>query len=91
MKRIQSVFITVFYSSYNARDYYNKLPELRQAIDQVDSGYFSPEDPNMFKEVSNMLMNHDRWAGISYQWIWMKKNAYSIIRALLQWVSTRKT
>ena len=45
---------------YNSKEYYEKNPELKQAIDQIASGYFSPEDPNMFKDIANMLINHDR-------------------------------
>ena len=39
-----------------------RTPELKQAIDQIASGYFSPEDPNMFKDIANMLINHDRYS-----------------------------
>uniref|UniRef100_A0A8C0UHH6 Alpha-1,4 glucan phosphorylase n=1 Tax=Cyanistes caeruleus TaxID=156563 RepID=A0A8C0UHH6_CYACU len=46
---------------YNAREYYESLPELRQAIDQISSGFFSPRDPGCFKDVVNMLMYHDRF------------------------------
>uniref|UniRef100_A0A8U8CCG9 Alpha-1,4 glucan phosphorylase n=1 Tax=Geospiza parvula TaxID=87175 RepID=A0A8U8CCG9_GEOPR len=46
---------------YNAREYYERLPELRQAIDQITSGFFSPRDPGCFKDVVNMLMYHDRF------------------------------
>uniref|UniRef100_A0A8B9ST52 Alpha-1,4 glucan phosphorylase n=1 Tax=Anas platyrhynchos TaxID=8839 RepID=A0A8B9ST52_ANAPL len=35
---------------YNALEYYERLPELRQAIDQISSG-----------DVVNMLMHHDRF------------------------------
>uniref|UniRef100_A0A8C4KGA6 Alpha-1,4 glucan phosphorylase n=1 Tax=Dromaius novaehollandiae TaxID=8790 RepID=A0A8C4KGA6_DRONO len=46
---------------YNAQEYYNRLPELRQAIDQISSGFFSPRDPGCFRDVVNMLMYHDRF------------------------------
>lgn len=45
---------------YNAREFYESLPELRQAIDQISSGFFSPRDPGCFRDVVNMLMYHDR-------------------------------
>lgn len=45
---------------YNALEYYERLPELRQAIDQISSGFFSPGDPGCFRDVVNMLMHHDR-------------------------------
>ena len=46
---------------YNAHEFYNKLPELRQCIDMISSGFFSPHDVNQFKDVVDMLMNHDRF------------------------------
>ena len=46
---------------YNAHEYYNRLPELRQAVDQINGGFFSPREPDCFKDVVNMLLNHDRW------------------------------
>ena len=47
--------------NYDPQSYYHKLPELKQAIDQIAGGYFSPEDPNMFKDIVNSLMHHDRF------------------------------
>uniref|UniRef100_A0A8C0J334 Alpha-1,4 glucan phosphorylase n=1 Tax=Chelonoidis abingdonii TaxID=106734 RepID=A0A8C0J334_CHEAB len=35
---------------YNAQEYYDKLPELKQAIDQIKSGFFSPKQPDLFNE-----------------------------------------
>ena len=46
---------------YNAWNYYNRIPELKQIIDQISSGYFSRGDPYVFKDVINVLMNHDRF------------------------------
>ncbi|NIG59694.1 glycogen phosphorylase, brain form [Pontoporia blainvillei] len=46
---------------YNAREYYDCLPELRQAVDQISSGFFSPREPDCFKGVVDMLLNHDRF------------------------------
>ncbi|KAK2536586.1 Pygl [Columba livia] len=46
---------------YNAQQYYDRLPELKQAIDQIKSGFFSPEEPDLFKDVVNMLFHHDRF------------------------------
>uniref|UniRef100_F6STU1 Alpha-1,4 glucan phosphorylase n=1 Tax=Callithrix jacchus TaxID=9483 RepID=F6STU1_CALJA len=46
---------------YNAREYYDRLPELKQAVDQISSGFFSPKEPDCFKDVVNMLMHHDRF------------------------------
>lgn len=46
---------------YNAWDYYNRNVELKQAIDQISGGYYSPGNPDEFKDVTNMLMQHDRF------------------------------
>ncbi|XP_059934211.1 glycogen phosphorylase, brain form [Mesoplodon densirostris] len=46
---------------YSAREYYDCLPELRQAVDQIGSGFFSPREPDCFKGVVDMLLNHDRF------------------------------
>ncbi|GCC39324.1 hypothetical protein chiPu_0023293, partial [Chiloscyllium punctatum] len=45
---------------YNARSYYDRLPELKLAIDQINSGFFSPKEPDLFKGIVDMLMHHDR-------------------------------
>ncbi|XP_057257105.1 LOW QUALITY PROTEIN: glycogen phosphorylase, liver form-like [Pezoporus wallicus] len=46
---------------YNAQKYYDQLPELKEAIDQIKSGFFSPEEPDLFSDVVNMLFHHDRF------------------------------
>ncbi|XP_029304200.1 glycogen phosphorylase, muscle form [Cottoperca gobio] len=46
---------------YHAEEYYNRLPELKQAIDQIAGGFFSPKQHDLFKEIVNMLMHHDRF------------------------------
>jgi starch phosphorylase len=47
--------------NYNAWDYYNKNAELKQVIDQISGGYYSPGNPDEFKDVTNMLMQYDRY------------------------------
>ena len=46
---------------YHAWDYYNSNAELKTAIDQINNGFFSPDKPDMFKDVVNVLLNHDRF------------------------------
>lgn len=46
---------------YNAWDYYNRNAELKQVIDQISGGYYSPGNPDEFKDVTNMLMQYDRY------------------------------
>ncbi|KAG9481115.1 hypothetical protein GDO78_010391 [Eleutherodactylus coqui] len=46
---------------YNAQEYYHRLPELKQAMDQIQSGYFSPSNTDLFKDLVDMLFYHDRF------------------------------
>ncbi|XP_068110874.1 glycogen phosphorylase, liver form [Hyperolius riggenbachi] len=46
---------------YNAWDYYEKLPELKKVMDQIKGGFFSPTKPDLFKDLVDMLFNHDRF------------------------------
>ncbi len=44
---------------YNPMDYYNGNPELKQAIDQIASGYFSDGDTEIYKPIVDNLLYHD--------------------------------
>ncbi|XP_031586150.2 glycogen phosphorylase, brain form [Oreochromis aureus] len=46
---------------YNAREYYEHLPELKLAVDQIQAGFFSPGEPELFRDLIDMLLNHDRF------------------------------
>ncbi|XP_040826002.1 glycogen phosphorylase, liver form isoform X3 [Ochotona curzoniae] len=46
---------------YEAKKYYEALPELKLVIDQIDNGFFSPKQPDLFKDIVNMLFYHDRF------------------------------
>ncbi|KAH7972642.1 hypothetical protein HPB52_014422 [Rhipicephalus sanguineus] len=46
---------------YNAWDYYNKLPEAKKAIDQINSGFFSPSNPNLFHDLTDVVLKYDRF------------------------------
>jgi len=46
--------------SYNPRQYYESNAELKQCIDEIASGFFSPEDPGLFRDIANALLNNDR-------------------------------
>jgi starch phosphorylase len=46
---------------YNAHDYISKNAELRQCIEQIEGGFFSPQRPDLFTDVANILRNHDRY------------------------------
>ncbi|XP_069773161.1 glycogen phosphorylase, liver form-like isoform X1 [Narcine bancroftii] len=46
---------------YNATQFYEKIPELYTVIDQIASGYFSPGQPDLFRDILTMLFHHDRF------------------------------
>jgi starch phosphorylase len=46
---------------YNPREYYEKNAELKQCIDEIATGFFSPEDPHLFRDIANSLLNNDRF------------------------------
>lgn len=48
-------------SAYNPRLYYEQNPELRQAIDQLSEGYFSPDNPGLFHPVVRPLLENDSY------------------------------
>jgi len=43
---------------YNPREYYEKNAELKLAIDQIQGGFFSPEEPNLFSDIIGALLDH---------------------------------
>lgn len=46
---------------YNAYDYYNSNPELKQVVDQIQNGFFSPGNPDEFKDLADILLKWDRF------------------------------
>ncbi|KAH1019947.1 hypothetical protein HUJ04_009692 [Dendroctonus ponderosae] len=46
---------------YNAYDYYNANPELKQVVDQIQNGYFSSSNPDEFKDLADILLKYDRF------------------------------
>jgi len=48
-------------AGYNAYSYYNSNPELKQVMDMIRDGFYSPNSPDDFKDVVNLLLNHDRF------------------------------
>jgi starch phosphorylase len=43
---------------YNPWDIYNSNHELRQALDMIGSGYFSPDDPLRFRPIFDALTGY---------------------------------
>lgn len=44
---------------YNAYDYYNANPDIKQCVDQIQGGFFSPSNPNEFKQIADILLKYD--------------------------------
>ncbi|MBI2267794.1 MAG: glycogen/starch/alpha-glucan phosphorylase [Armatimonadetes bacterium] len=43
-------------SGYNPYEYYRENPELREVLDMILSGHFSPEQPDLFKPIMDNLL-----------------------------------
>jgi starch phosphorylase len=48
-------------AGYQPYDYYFHNPELKQAIDMIGNGSFSPEDHNLFKPIVDTLLGLDHY------------------------------
>ena len=44
---------------YQPRDYYEADPHLKEAIDQIATGFFSPDQPDLFQPLVNSLLGVD--------------------------------
>ena len=47
--------------AYNPLEYYQRDPLLARAIDLIREGFFSPEEPEIFRSLMDMLLNEDRY------------------------------
>jgi len=41
---------------YNPWEYYNKDEDLKKVMDLISSGFFSPEEPHLFKQIVDLLL-----------------------------------
>ncbi len=48
-------------SNYNPYKYYEEEPELRQVLNQLLEGHFSPENPSLFIPIVKTLLENDRF------------------------------
>lgn len=53
--------LTAMRVSYNPRQYYEENKELKQAIDQISGGYFSPDLPQLFQPIISSLLDLDQY------------------------------
>lgn len=49
------------HKGYNPREFYERNSELRQCLDQIAGGYFSPREPLLFRDLASDLINHDKY------------------------------
>lgn len=61
-EHVTDFFLFFSFLSYDAVSYYKRIPELKEAMDQISGGSFSPNQPDLFKDLVNLLMHHDRSA-----------------------------
>jgi len=75
---------------YNAWDHYNSNDELRTCIDQIQSGFFSPNEPGKFGDLVDSMMHHDRFLTLAdYQsYIAAQDEVNKLYRNVDEW--TRK-
>jgi len=52
-------------AGYDANIYYNRNPELKLCIDQIRSGFFSPNNPNEFQGLVDILLKYDRFLSLA--------------------------
>ncbi len=45
-------------SGYHPRSYYDANPVLREVLDQIDSGHFSPDEPVRYQAIVDSLLRH---------------------------------
>jgi len=48
-------------SGYRPLDYYHANPALKQAIDLIREGFFSPDQPSLFQPLVDLLLYEDRY------------------------------
>ena len=53
--------VTTMRSHYAPREWYNNNPELKTVLDMIDSGSFSPNEPNLFQPIVDSLLTADNY------------------------------
>jgi starch phosphorylase len=53
--------VASFRSDYRPMDYYQGNPVLKQAMDLIRNGFFSPDAPGLFQPLVDLLLNEDRY------------------------------
>ncbi|CAM3226010.1 glycogen/starch/alpha-glucan phosphorylase [Corallococcus sp. ZKHCc1 1396] len=67
-------------AGYRPRDVYESNTELREALDLIRSGFFSPEDRNLFQPLVDSLLEEDRYLVLADFAAYMSKQE-EVVRA----------
>lgn len=83
----------VLVPGYNAYDYYNANPELKQVVDQIQNGFFSPSNPDEFKDLADILLKYDRFLLLADYDSYIKKQdeVSSVYQVRVLFTGTSKT
>ncbi|KAK0414301.1 hypothetical protein QR680_007257 [Steinernema hermaphroditum] len=46
---------------YKSEDFIKRIPALQQIVEQLEGGFFTPDQPDLLKDVANSLKHHDRF------------------------------
>lgn len=57
---------------YNAYTYYESIPELKECVDQIQNGYFSPNNRDEFKDIVDVLLKWDRYVVTIFHCIFLQ-------------------
>ena len=58
--------------SYDPMEIFNNDPEIRKVLMQLVNGYYSPDDPERFRDIYNSLLNKQSAGGIADQYFILK-------------------
>ncbi|MDR1311454.1 MAG: glycogen/starch/alpha-glucan phosphorylase [Burkholderiaceae bacterium] len=75
-------------NNYQPREYYDKNPDLKQALDQIRDGFFSPGDPGRFSAIYDSLINYgDRYLLLAdfESYVATQEQANTLYRQLVRW------
>lgn len=74
-------------SGYHPQEYYERNTDLKQVLDQIKGGFFSPEEPGMFTDIYNSVMYNDRFCLLKdYEdYIKCQDSVSEVFKDPLQW------
>ena len=75
-------------NNYQPREYYERIPELKQALDQIHDGFFSPDEPGRFRAIYDSLINYgDRYLVLADYESYMatQKQVDTLYRQTIRW------